>query len=143
MKILVSACLLGLSCRYDGQAKPCEKVIALKNKHVLIPVCPEQLGGLSTPRAPSEIRGKRVASAQGGDNTSAFLSGAAQTCRLAALFSCKAAILKSNSPSCGIGHVYDGTFTGVLTEGDGVTAAALKSAGLTVMNEDDPAIDAL
>lgn len=143
MRILVSACLLGLPCRYDGQAKPCERVIALRAKHTLIPVCPEQLGGLATPRAPSEIRGKRVVTREGGDNTAAFLSGAAQACRLAALLSCEAAILKGNSPSCGVGRVYDGTFSGTLTKGDGVTAAALKSAGLTVMREDDPALNAL
>lgn len=143
MNILVSACLLGLPCRYDGQAKASDRVLALRERHTLIPVCPEQLGGLATPRAPSELCGGRVCTAKGQDNTAAFAAGALCACRMAALLRCEAAVLKSRSPSCGIGRVYDGTFSGTLTDGDGVTASALKRAGLRVMSEEDAALDTI
>ncbi|MDO4547333.1 MAG: DUF523 domain-containing protein [Clostridia bacterium] len=137
MNILVSACLLGVCCRYDGKAQPCEDVIRLMDKHTLIPVCPEQLGGLPTPRKPAQRRAQRVIDADAQDVTVQFLAGASEVVRLAKLYGVECAVLKSKSPSCGEGQIYDGTFTGALIPGDGVTAQALKAAGIRVLNEKD------
>lgn len=137
MRILVSACLLGCSCRYDGKSKPCEQVIQLAKQHTLIPVCPEQLGGLSTPRPPAEIQGEKVMSIQGKDVTLEYRKGAEEALRLFRLLSCDLAILKSRSPSCGLGQVYDGTFSGSLRPGKGVTAALLQENGIAVVTEED------
>ena len=135
MRLLVSACLLGVMCRYDGQSRPDEKVVGLLNNHVLVPVCPEQLGGLSTPRCPCEIQGDRVMSRDGDDRTAEYEKGAQEALRLCRLFSCEAAVLKAKSPSCGLGCVYDGTFSGTLRPGDGVTAGLLKNRGVPVYSE--------
>ncbi|MDE8703353.1 DUF523 domain-containing protein [Adlercreutzia equolifaciens] len=140
MNILVSACLLGEPCRYDGRAKPCAAVQALAKQHRLVPVCPEVLGGLSTPRLPSELQpteaGVRVVNAEGGDVTTAFERGADIACRLAEDEGCTMAVLKSGSPSCGSETVYDGTFTGRLRRGEGVAAARLREQGVTVVDEE-------
>ena len=135
--ILLSACLLGLPCRYDGTGKADERLLALAKTHWLIPVCPEQLGGLPTPRPPAERHDTRVLTRDERDFTAAFTRGAEETLRLAKLFSCRIAILKANSPSCGSGQIYDGCFCGRLVPGDGVAAALLKQAGLTVLSEKD------
>ena len=135
MKILISACLLGLPCRYDGASKPKPWVEELARLHELIPVCPEQMGGLPTPRNPSERRGDRVVMNDGRDVTAEYHRGAACALRLYQLLGCKAAVLKERSPSCGCGAVYDGTFTGTLTAGDGVTAALLRAHGIRVLGE--------
>ena len=135
MKILISACLLGIPCRYDGRAKPQPWAEALAARHDLVPVCPEQLGGLPTPRAPSERRGDHVVMNTGADVTEQYRRGAACALRLYQLLGCKAAVLKERSPSCGCGAVYDGTFTGTLTAGDGVTAALLQAHGIRVLGE--------
>ena len=135
MRLLVSACLLGVMCRYDGQSRPDEKVLTLLKNHVLVPVCPEQLGGLSTPRCPCEIQGDRVMSRDGDDRTAEYEKGAQEALRLCRLFSCEAAVLKAKSPSCGLGCVYDGTFSGTLRPGDGVTAGLLKNSGVPVYTE--------
>lgn len=135
MRLLVSACLLGVKCRYDGQSRPDEKVLTLLKNHVLVPVCPEQLGGLSTPRCPCEIQGDRVMSRDGDDRTAEYEKGALEALRLCRLFSCEAAVLKAKSPSCGLGCVYDGTFSGTLRPGDGVTAGLLKNSGVPVYTE--------
>ena len=135
MKILISACLLGIPCRYDGKAKPQPWAEALAGRHDLVPVCPEQLGGLPTPRTPSERRGDRVVMNTGADVTEQYRRGAACALRLYQLLGCKAAVLKERSPSCGCGAVYDGTFTGTLTAGDGVTAALLRAHGIRVLGE--------
>ena len=135
MKLLVSACLLGLCCRYDGCAKPNAVVLALREGHTLIPVCPEQLGGLPTPRVPAERRGDRVVTRDGRDVTAAYEKGAAEALRLAELFSCDAAILKERSPACGSGRIYDGSFSKTLISGDGVAAACLKAHGIPVLGE--------
>ncbi len=137
MRALVSACLLGVCCRYDGKSKPCPAVMALSKEHELIPVCPEQLGGLPTPRMPAEVRGGAVVRRDGEDVTAAFERGAQEAARLYALLGCDAAILKSNSPSCGSGSRYDGTFTGALTRGDGMAAALLKQIGARVLTEQE------
>lgn len=135
MRYLVSACLLGVSCRYDGGSQPCEKVLELMKEHELIPVCPEQLGGLSTPRLPSEIRGEKVVASNERDVTDPFERGAREALKIAQLYGCKEAILKSDSPSCGHGRVYDGTFTGGKCPGDGVTCRRLMEAGIRVRSE--------
>ena len=133
--ILVSACLLGVPCRYDGTGKADERLLALAKTHPLIPVCPEQLGGLSTPRPPAERNGERVLTQSDEDVTDAFRRGAEQTLSLARLLGCKAAILKANSPSCGSGSIYDGSFLKRLIPGEGMTAALLRQNGITVLSE--------
>jgi len=135
--ILVSACLLGLPCRYDGTGKADERLLALAKTHQFIPVCPEQLGGLPTPRPSAERHGSRVITRDERDLTNAFTKGAEQTLYLAQLYDCRIVILKANSPSCGNGQVYDGTFSGRLVPGDGLTAALLKQNGLTILSEQD------
>ena len=137
MKILISACLLGLPCRYDGASKPQLWVEELARRYELIPMCPEQMGGLPTPRNPSERRGDRVVMNDGRDVTAEYRRGAEETLRLARLYGCTAAVLKERSPSCGCGRIYDGTFTGTLTDGDGVTAALLKENGIKVYGESE------
>ena len=133
--ILVSACLLGTPCRYDGASKPVETVRALQEKYTLIPVCPEVLGGLPTPRTPSEIVGTRVMMRNGRDVTEHYRRGAEEALRIALENGCTLAILKEKSPSCGNGKVYDGSFTGTLTDGDGITVALLKAHGIRVIGE--------
>ena len=136
-KALISACLLGAECKYSGgsNALPEDTLAALKEKYELIPVCPECCGGLTTPRAPSERRGDKVVSKTGADVTEQFQKGAQTALHLAEMFGARLAIFKENSPSCGSGTIYDGTFTGTLTQGDGVTAALLKKHGITVVGE--------
>ena len=136
-KILVSACLLGICCRYDGRGNPNDAVLSLLNRDdiTLIPVCPEQLGGLSTPRIPSERRGERVVNRAGEDVTSQFIRGAEEALRIAKLYGCQVAVLKERSPSCGCGRIYDGTFSGKLADGDGVTAELLRREGIKVYGE--------
>lgn len=136
-KALISACLLGVNCRYDGKNNklPDEKLEELKEKYELIPVCAEIYGGLTTPRVPSERRDGRVYSKVGVDVTEEFTKGAEAVLYMAKLFGAELAILKENSPSCGSGTIYDGSFSGKLTEGDGVTAELLKKQGITVIGE--------
>ena len=109
--ILISACLLGVCCRYDGESKPIMQTVALMERYHLVPVCPEQLGGLPTPREPSERQGCAVVMKSGTDVTAQYRRGAEQTLHLARLYGCKAAVLKERSPSCGSGRIYDGTFS--------------------------------
>lgn len=135
--ILVSACLLGADCKYNGKNNRNENVLRLMEKHTLIPVCPEQLGGLATPREPSEKSGERVISKSGADVTENYKKGADEVLKIARLYGCKRAVLKAKSPSCGSGKVYDGTFSGTLIDGDGVTAQLLKQNGIEVQNENN------
>lgn len=135
--ILVSACLLGLCCRYNAESKANERVLTLAKTHPLVPVCPEQLGGLPTPRPPAERKGERVVFSNGTDVTDAFRKGAEETLLLARTLGCKTAILKARSPSCGHGRVYDGTFTGSLVPGSGVTAELLEAGGIAVYTEEE------
>lgn len=137
MNILVSACLLGVNCRYNGKGELCGKLQELMKKHHLIPVCPEQLGGLPTPRIPAERVQDRVLTQRGEDVTAQYEKGAGETAGLAGLFGCRCAILKERSPSCGSGRIYDGTFSRKLTDGDGVAAALLKKQGLRVFGESE------
>lgn len=137
MRILVSACLLGVCCKYSGGHNDCPAVRSLARTHCLIPVCPEQLGGLPTPRAPSERQGERVTDRDGRDVTACFLRGAEQAALLAKQLQAQCAVLKSRSPSCGVGRIYDGTFTGRLVPGSGVTAQKLAEEGLPVFSEEE------
>lgn len=133
--VLISACLLGVRCRYDGGAQPQAGLQRLSALAALIPVCPEQLGGLPTPRAPSERRGDGVCDISGADVTGAFRRGAGETCRIAALSGARLALLKARSPSCGSREVYDGSFSGRLVPGSGVAAQALRDMGVRVFDE--------
>lgn len=143
--ILVSACLLGVHCRYDGKCQNIpsfeEKLPSLLERYNLIPVCPEVFGGMTTPRYPSEIVAGReelqLVNSQGEEVTKHFIKGAEETLHLAKLYNCRYAILKKRSPSCGNGQIYDGTFSKTLVDGDGVTAAALKVYGIKVMDEEN------
>ena len=137
MNILVSECLLGIRCKYSGGSNPCPAVIQAvqAGRHTLIPVCPECLGGLAIPRQPSERVGDRVLSRTGEDVTAQYERGAQAALALAKLYGCTAAILKERSPSCGSGTIYDGSFSGRLTGGDGVTAALLRKNGIAVCGE--------
>jgi uncharacterized protein YbbK (DUF523 family) len=137
MNILVSACLLGVNCRYNGVPAPSPAVLALMERHTLIPVCPEQLGGLPTPREPSEHRAGRVVTKSGRDVTEEYGRGAQEALRLAQIFGCRYAILKERSPSCGHGRIYDGSFSGVLIPGSGAAAALLEQNGVTVLGESE------
>ena len=135
--LLISACLLGAQCRYDGQSKPVLEMVALSEQFDLVPLCPEQLGGLPTPRTPAERIGDRVITKDGRDVTAEYRRGAEQALHLARLCGCRIVLLKERSPSCGSGTIYDGTFTGGLTAGDGVTAALLRENGITVYGESE------
>lgn len=147
MKILVSACLLGTNCKYSGGNNLSPKVLELVSELELVPFCPEEMGGLSTPREPSEIQegtgkdvllGKaRILNKKGEDVTEQFVKGAMAILELAKEHSCKAAIMKANSPSCGCGRIYDGSFSGKLREGSGVCAQLLMDNGIAVMTEND------
>lgn len=135
--ILVSACLLGIACRYDGQSKEYSQILELLKRDDinLIPVCPEQLGGLSTPRHPSEILGDKLINDIGEDVTYEYHRGAQETLKICQLYDCDVAILKEKSPSCGCGLIYDGTFSRKLVEGNGVTADLLIANGIKVIGE--------
>ena len=135
--ILVSACLLGAACRYDGKSKPCPRVIALGDTYDLIPVCPEVMGGLPTPRTPSEICGERILMKDGRDVTENYNRGALAALEIARKNECTVAILKKKSPSCGSGLIHNGLFDGGLVEGDGITTRLLKKEGIRVLGESE------
>ena len=134
-KIIVSACLLGVPCRYDGKSKPVSQIITLKDKYELIPVCAEVLGGLPTPRIGAEIVGKRVVRSDGVDVTYEYHTGACRVLEIAKEQGATKAILKSKSPSCGKGKIYDGTYTKTLTDGNGVLTDLLLKNGIKVFSE--------
>lgn len=138
MHLLVSACLLGCACRYDGAAKQNGQLAEWLQTSgcTAVPVCPEIYGGLPTPRTPSERQGDRVVSKTGQDVTAQYQKGAAEALALARLTGCQAAVLKARSPSCGCGQIYDGSFSGRLVPGNGVTADLLLQNGLPVFSEE-------
>ncbi len=136
MNILVSACLLGVECRYNGGGCLNDGVMGLSAEHLLLPVCPEQLGGLPTPREPSERLGDKVVSSTGRDVTAQFERGAQETVKIAEMFHCSCAVMKSKSPSCGCGMIYDGSFSGSLIPGNGTAAQKLLESGIHVYSED-------
>ena len=135
---IVSACLAGYRCRYDGEIKSDPEIVALVKSGQAVPVCPEMAGGLPCPRVPSErtADGTRVLAKDGKDVTDAFFACAEETLRIARLYGCDHAILKARSPSCGLGMIYDGTFTGTLRTGNGVTTDLLLKSGITVEAKD-------
>ena len=137
-KIIISACLLGISCRYDGQHNLIseEDLILLKDKFELIPVCPEKLGGLPTPRLPAEIQPDgNILRNDGKDVSAEFNKGAEEALKIAQLSDCKLALLKANSPSCGNTMIYDGNFNGSLIPGKGVTAKLFENCAIKTYNE--------
>lgn len=133
--ILVSACLLGCACRYDGGANFNEQVAALKTKYKVVIICPEVDGGLPVPRIPCEIVGNQVMNKVGEDKTANFKAGAELALLAAKKNGAKIAVLKAKSPSCGSGKIFDGTFSGSLINGDGYTTRLLKANGIKVYNE--------
>ena len=137
MTVLVSACLLGVSCRYDGRSKGHPLAEELLKKHTVIPICPEIFGGLPTPRPPAERQGDGVFTENGADVTDNYRRGAEEVLRLARLYGCEVAILKERSPACGSGQIYDGSFSHTLTGGFGVAAELLESSGVRVMGESE------
>lgn len=135
--ILVSACLAGVKCRYDGKDNANTKVIDLVKKGIAIPICPEQLGGLTTPRIPAEILEDKVINIKGENVTTQFIKGAKETLRIAELAKCHKAILKQSSPSCGYGKIYDGSHTGKIIKGMGLTTKLLSLKGIKILTEED------
>lgn len=134
--VLISACLLGLACRYDGGWRDYD-LKNLSEKYNLIPVCPEIYGGLPTPRVPSEIVGDKVINRDGVDVTAQYEKGAREALHLAKQFNVKFAVMKAKSPSCGKNFVYDGTFSRTLVEKDGVTVQLLRANGIEVFTENE------
>ncbi len=142
-KLLVSSCLAGFSCRYNGKGKPNKEIIELVKSGRGIPICAEQLAGLSIPRAPAEIVGgdgadalngeAKVLSKDGEDYTARMVTGAEKALAICKLYNIKKAYLKSKSPSCGVNHIYDGTFSDKIIKGDGVLSALLKKNGIDII----------
>lgn len=143
--LLVSACLCGINCRYSGDSSADEKIMQLLKDGEVLPVCPEQLGGLETPRKACEIVGgdgkdvlqgnAMVINKAGEDKTVEFVKGANEVLNIAKMVGSEKAILKAKSPSCGCGRIYDGTFSGNKITGNGVTAQLLLENGIEVITE--------
>lgn len=132
---IVSACLCGIPCRYDGGSKKIETICRWVEEGRALPVCPEQLGGLSTPRIPCEIRGEQVVDKEGNDRTAAFALGAQRTWEICRSHGITKGVLKQRSPSCGSCQIYDGSFSGVVIPGQGITARLLLEKGVTLWDE--------
>ena len=132
-KILVSACLLGVNCKYNGGNNYSDEVMEFLHDYEIIPICPEIMGGLPTPRPASEINDNKVINVNKEDVTNNFKKGAEETLKLAKLLGVKKALLKQKSPSCGSGKIYDGTFSGTIIDGDGITARLLKENDIEVL----------
>ena len=137
MKIMVSACLAGENCKYNGGNNRNEKVLQLMRDHEVITVCPEQMGGLPTPRVPAEIRDGVVTARDGRIVDREFRAGAEKCLEIAGREQPDLVVLQSRSPSCGVKQRYDGTFTGTLVEGAGVTARLLMDRGFKVVDVED------
>lgn len=136
MKYLVSACLMGDNCKYDGGNNYDAEVVDFLKDKTFIKVCPECLGGLGIPRVPSEIVGDRVINKENIDVTCEYTQGALKTLTIAKENDCQCAILKSRSPSCGVSEIYDGTFSKKIINGDGITTRLLKSYGIKVVSNE-------
>ncbi len=143
-KIMISACLLGINCKYDGQNNMNQSLVDLikKSNHFIIPVCPEQLGGLTTPRVPCEIILNNqdhilIRNQEGIDVTQQFINGAEECIKIVELQGIDYAILKERSPSCGTHFIYDGSFTHSVIKGQGVLSQQLTKKGLKVISEED------
>ncbi len=135
--IIVSACLLGENCKYNGKNNKNEKILDFLKDKDYIKICPEVMGGMSTPRLPSEISGERVINSSGEDVTNFFLKGANEVLKIAKAHNPTLIILKAKSPSCGLGKIYDGSFSSTLIDGDGITAKILRASGYKVITEND------
>ena len=138
---LISSCLCGINCKYNGSNNVNEECVKLLKEGKAVLICPEQLGGLSTPRIPAEIKctsqGVQVFTKDNKNITKEFLKGAMETLHIAKLSNIKFAILKDGSPSCGVNYIYDGSFTGKKICGMGITATLLKENGVEVISEND------
>ena len=137
VRILISKCLLGTPCRYDGESRIYSNIEELKKSCVLIPVCPEQMGNLPTPRCPCEIIGDRVVMKSGQDVTNEYCVGAQTVLFIAKICKADFAVLKSLSPSCGKDIIYDGTFSKTKTIGSGIAAKLLMDNGFEVFTENE------
>lgn len=135
--ILVSNCLLGCACRYSGDDCRCEEILKLAEHHTLIGVCPEQMGGLPTPRDPAEIVGDRLITCSGRDVTENYKKGSEIALHLAKLNHVDFAILKYKSPACGTGTIYDGSFSGRLVQGSGVFSQLVQKEGIPCFTENE------
>lgn len=133
--VLISACLYGEKCRYDGKDNLISDLCTLEKLCNLVPVCPEVSGGLPTPRNPSEIAGEKVITNDGRDVTAEYEKGACAALETALKYGCRLALMKAKSPSCGSGKIYDGSFSRTLTGGDGITVKLLKKNGIKVFDE--------
>lgn len=134
---LVSACLAGFNCKWDGKSKPNKEIISMVLKREAIPICPEQLGGLTTPRDPAEQKDERIITNKGIDVTDNFYRGAKETANLATYYNIKEFIGKSKSPSCGCEQIYDGSFSGRLISGEGITVSLLRKIGIKCYSENN------
>lgn len=140
---IISACLLGINCKYSGGNNECEAVKRLAGEHTYVAVCPEVAGGFPVPRPPAEIRNGRIYRKNGEDVTEGFIKGAEEVYKEAQRRAAEAgeeiemAVLRAKSPSCGAGKIYDGTFTGKITDGYGVFAELLRDNGIKVVTEED------
>lgn len=134
---MVSACLLGDNVKYNGENNYSKDLVTFLKNHEVIKVCPEVAGGLSIPRNAAEIKDGKVISVDNGDVTKEFIEGAKKTLEMALQNNIKIAILKKNSPSCGYGSIYDGTFSHTIIEGYGVTAKLLRKHGIVILNEEN------
>lgn len=132
-KILVSACLLGINCKYNGENNYSKEIDDFLKDYEVIPICPEIMGGLPTPRVPAEKLENKVVTKDGIDVTKEYIKGANECLFLAKKYNIKKALLKLRSPSCGIGKIYDGTFSHTIIDGDGVTAELLKNNGIEII----------
>ena len=135
--IIVSACLLGQNCKYNGQNNRNEAVLTYLQDQEFLVVCPESLGGLPIPRPPAEMKNGRVLNAQGEDVSRQFFWGAQQVLQIALANKAAMAILKENSPSCGVHAIYDGSFQKKAIRGSGICTKLLKEAGIPVYSEED------
>ena len=135
--ILVSACLAGIPCRYDGRSNLVPEIRQLVEEGKAVTACPEVLGGLPTPRIPSERLGDKVINRDGDDVTEAFLSGAEKALEIAREHGCETAVLKARSPSCGHGCIYNGSFNGTLVQGNGVAAQLFLKYGIRILTEEE------
>jgi len=135
--ILVSSCLAGLNCKYNGENNKNDDILRfIKEKNTIL-VCPEQLGGLSTPRIPAEILADKVIDKNAKDVSLNFIRGAEETLKIAQLYNCKKAVLKAKSPSCASSFVYDGSHSGKIVKGKGITTKLLIKNGIKVVNENN------
>lgn len=136
-KLLVSACLIGENTKYNGKNNYVSDIEKLKDKYEFIIICPEIMGGLSTPRFPSEIIGDKIINSNGDNVTKEFIQGKNLTCDIAKNNNITKALLKDGSPSCGSNYIYDGTFSKTKIVGNGITAKGLREMGIIIYTEKD------